>query len=163
MSSACDTENYNVSPLSDSYPSLQPTAPTAEFPEASSTHTTSIHIKRYGHGVGHAGKTNVITAEKINALICGFLVHFFNHMGKEISCENLKSKTTEDIISIGSFIEVLVLNQYVIVRKILTGYQKEARGKRGLVTAQSNANLSPLARFLLSRWQGQASRDLNPR
>ncbi|KAH9802566.1 protein kinase domain-containing protein [Citrus sinensis] len=26
----------------------------------------------------------------------------------------------------------------------------------------SNANLSPLARFLLSRWQGQASRDLNP-
>ncbi|XP_059662670.1 uncharacterized protein LOC132308569 isoform X2 [Cornus florida] len=26
----------------------------------------------------------------------------------------------------------------------------------------SNANLSPLARFLLSRWQGQVSRDLNP-
>lgn len=26
----------------------------------------------------------------------------------------------------------------------------------------SNANLSPLARFLLSRWQGHASRDLNP-
>ncbi|KAG6634450.1 hypothetical protein CIPAW_12G120000 [Carya illinoinensis] len=26
----------------------------------------------------------------------------------------------------------------------------------------SNANLSPLARFLLSRWQGQASRDLHP-
>ncbi|GKA71640.1 hypothetical protein Tco_0777779 [Tanacetum coccineum] len=99
----------------------------SEFPEASSTHTTSIHIKRYGHGV------------------------------------DLKSKTTEDIISIGSFIEVLVLNQYVLVRKILSGYQKEARGKRGLVTAQSNANLSPLARFLLSRWQGQASRDLNPR
>ncbi|KAG4987089.1 hypothetical protein AAZX31_12G214600 [Glycine max] len=26
----------------------------------------------------------------------------------------------------------------------------------------SNSNLSPLARFLLSRWQGQTSRDLNP-
>ncbi|XP_062169892.1 uncharacterized protein LOC133875700 isoform X2 [Alnus glutinosa] len=26
----------------------------------------------------------------------------------------------------------------------------------------SNSNLSPLARFLLSRWQGQVSRDLNP-
>ncbi|KAA8523931.1 hypothetical protein F0562_010354 [Nyssa sinensis] len=26
----------------------------------------------------------------------------------------------------------------------------------------SNANLSSLARFLLSRWQGQVSRDLNP-
>ncbi|GKD86448.1 hypothetical protein Tco_1357602, partial [Tanacetum coccineum] len=31
----------------------------------------------------------------------------------------LKSKTIEDIISIGSFIEVLVLNNYVLVRKIL--------------------------------------------
>ncbi|GKG04246.1 hypothetical protein Tco_0314633, partial [Tanacetum coccineum] len=27
MSSACDTENYNVSPLSDSYPGLQPNHP----------------------------------------------------------------------------------------------------------------------------------------
>ncbi|GKB45911.1 hypothetical protein Tco_0896664 [Tanacetum coccineum] len=32
----------------------------------------------------------------------------------------LKSKTTEDIISIGSFVEVLVLNQYVFVKKILS-------------------------------------------
>ncbi|GJW57970.1 hypothetical protein Tco_0104701 [Tanacetum coccineum] len=32
---------------------------------------------------------------------------------------DLKSKTTEDIISIGNFMEVLVLNQYVLVRKIL--------------------------------------------
>ncbi|GKB35135.1 ribonuclease H-like domain-containing protein [Tanacetum coccineum] len=32
---------------------------------------------------------------------------------------DLKSKTTEDIISIGSFVEVLVLNQYVLARKIL--------------------------------------------
>ncbi|GJS67369.1 hypothetical protein Tco_0681933 [Tanacetum coccineum] len=31
----------------------------------------------------------------------------------------LKSKATEDIISIGSFMEVLVLNKYVLVRKIL--------------------------------------------
>nr|GEV66630.1 hypothetical protein [Tanacetum cinerariifolium] len=34
-----------------------------------------------------------------------------------VSPNDLKSKTTEDIISIGSFVEVLVLNQYVIVRK----------------------------------------------
>ncbi|GJZ80692.1 hypothetical protein Tco_0645686 [Tanacetum coccineum] len=107
---------------------------------------------------GHAGKTNVITAEKISALTCGFWVHFFNHMGEEISCESkyalfefpggrvvrriiqawedalliqlmyykddscwsadLKSKTTKDIISIGSFMEVLVLIPYVLVRKI---------------------------------------------
>ncbi|GKB92141.1 hypothetical protein Tco_0964413 [Tanacetum coccineum] len=33
--------------------------------------------------------------------------------------EDLKSKTTEDIISIESFMKVLVLNQYVLVRKKL--------------------------------------------
>ncbi|GJY09052.1 hypothetical protein Tco_0377237 [Tanacetum coccineum] len=33
----------------------------------------------------------------------------------------LKSKTTEDIISIGSFMEVIVLNHYVLVRKIISG------------------------------------------
>ncbi|GJY22469.1 retrovirus-related pol polyprotein from transposon TNT 1-94, partial [Tanacetum coccineum] len=32
---------------------------------------------------------------------------------------DLKSKTTEDIITIRSFMEVLILNQYVLVRKIL--------------------------------------------
>nr|GEY28405.1 hypothetical protein [Tanacetum cinerariifolium] len=37
----------------------------------------------------HAGKTNVITAEKISALTCGFWVHFFNHMGEDISCERV--------------------------------------------------------------------------
>ncbi|GJU13051.1 transport protein Sec23-like protein [Tanacetum coccineum] len=35
---------------------------------------------------------------------------------------NLKSKTTEDINSIGSFMEVLVLNHYVLVRKILNHF-----------------------------------------
>ncbi|GJR34273.1 hypothetical protein Tco_1209957 [Tanacetum coccineum] len=30
-----------------------------------------------------------------------------------------RSKATKDIISIGSFVEVLVLNHYVLVRKIL--------------------------------------------
>ncbi|GJV59727.1 hypothetical protein Tco_1465827 [Tanacetum coccineum] len=35
---------------------------------------------------------------------------------------DLKSKTTKDIISIGSFIEVLVLNNYVLVRKILVSH-----------------------------------------
>ncbi|GJZ18007.1 hypothetical protein Tco_0554130, partial [Tanacetum coccineum] len=40
---------------------------------------------------------------------------------KDDSCwsADLKSKATEDIISIGSFMEVLVLNHYVLVRKIL--------------------------------------------
>ncbi|GJT03280.1 hypothetical protein Tco_0824449, partial [Tanacetum coccineum] len=39
---------------------------------------------------------------------------------KDDSCwsVDLKSKATEDIISIGSFLEALVLNHYVLVRKI---------------------------------------------
>lgn len=39
-----------------------------------------------------------------------------------------------------------------------TNHQKKQPNKE----LNSNANLSPLARFLLSRWQGQVSRDLNP-
>ncbi|GJZ46332.1 hypothetical protein Tco_0593928 [Tanacetum coccineum] len=46
---------------------------------------------------GHARKTNVITAEKISALICGFWVHFFIQMGEEISCENLLAKIGHEI------------------------------------------------------------------
>lgn len=41
----------------------------------------------------------------------------------------------------------------------------EAEGKKKQQQAKelhSNPNLSPLAKFLLSRWHGQASRDLNP-
>ncbi|GJV35503.1 hypothetical protein Tco_1407980 [Tanacetum coccineum] len=40
---------------------------------------------------------------------------------KDDSCwsADLKSNTTEDVISIGSFMEVLVLNHYVLVRKLL--------------------------------------------
>nr|GEY84783.1 reverse transcriptase domain-containing protein [Tanacetum cinerariifolium] len=52
--------------------------------------TKRIHdskIKNHVFSVGHARKTNVITVEKINALTCGFWMHFFNHMGEEISCE----------------------------------------------------------------------------
>ncbi|WOH05915.1 hypothetical protein DCAR_0625338 [Daucus carota subsp. sativus] len=38
----------------------------------------------------------------------------------------------------------------------------DSRKKQQNKDANQNSNLSPLARFLLSRWQGQASRDLNP-
>ncbi|GKA56909.1 hypothetical protein Tco_0755981 [Tanacetum coccineum] len=49
---------------------------------------------------------------------------------KDDSCwsADLKSNTTtEDVISIGSFMEVLVLNHYVLVRKLLHGYYKERK------------------------------------
>ncbi|PON81840.1 Serine/threonine protein kinase [Trema orientale] len=40
--------------------------------------------------------------------------------------------------------------------------EAENRKKQQNKEGHSNANLSSLARFLLSRWQGQVSRDLNP-
>ncbi|GJV70584.1 hypothetical protein Tco_1490579 [Tanacetum coccineum] len=58
---------------------------------------------------------------------------------------DLKSKTTEDIISIGSFIEVLVLNHYVLVRKIFTscGYREGNRhlhaGREGVSIFKRNS------------------------
>ncbi|KAI3789597.1 hypothetical protein L2E82_02397 [Cichorium intybus] len=42
-----------------------------------------------------------------------------------------------------------------------TNAEVESKKKQANKDAQSNANISPLARFLLSRWQGQTSRDLN--
>ncbi|KAK6934240.1 Protein kinase domain [Dillenia turbinata] len=43
-----------------------------------------------------------------------------------------------------------------------TSAETENRKKQQGKEFQSNANMSPLARFLLSRWQGQVSRDLRP-
>ncbi|KAJ1442402.1 Protein kinase domain [Sesbania bispinosa] len=40
--------------------------------------------------------------------------------------------------------------------------EPDNRKKQQNKEAHSNSSLSPLARFLLSRWQGQTSRDLNP-
>ncbi|GKB64836.1 hypothetical protein Tco_0921022 [Tanacetum coccineum] len=36
--------------------------------------------------LGHSGKTNVFTAEKISVLSCYFPVRYSNHIGEEISC-----------------------------------------------------------------------------
>ncbi|KAK6946697.1 Protein kinase domain [Dillenia turbinata] len=43
-----------------------------------------------------------------------------------------------------------------------TSAETENRKRQQGKEFQSNANMSPLARFLLSRWQGQVSRDLHP-
>ncbi|GJW93930.1 hypothetical protein Tco_0173602 [Tanacetum coccineum] len=55
----------------------------------------------------------------------GYLIRAYYNISstkyyKDDSCwsADLKSNTTEDIISIGSFMEVLVLNHYVLVRKL---------------------------------------------
>ncbi|KAK4420381.1 Serine/threonine-protein kinase [Sesamum alatum] len=53
--------------------------------------------------------------------------------------------------------------QELAARIFVKGKIEEADGKRKQPGKElsSNANMSPLARFLLSRWQGHASRDLN--
>ncbi|GJX11700.1 hypothetical protein Tco_0201559 [Tanacetum coccineum] len=62
----------------------------------------------------------------LNQKCMGYLVRAYYSISptkyyKDDSCwsANLKSNTTEDVIGIGSFMEVLVLNHYVLVRKIL--------------------------------------------
>ncbi|GJW61057.1 hypothetical protein Tco_0110392 [Tanacetum coccineum] len=62
----------------------------------------------------------------LNQKFMGYLVHAYYSISptryyKDDSCwsVDLKSNTTEDVISIRSFMEVLVLNHYVPVRKIL--------------------------------------------
>ncbi|GKD12301.1 hypothetical protein Tco_1196708, partial [Tanacetum coccineum] len=90
----------------------------------------------------HSRKTNVRTAKKINVLTLGFWFIIPTTWGKGCKKQFMmikeliqklrddqkcmkkfepssRSKATEGIISIGSFVEVLVLNHYVLVRKIL--------------------------------------------
>ncbi|GJX96056.1 hypothetical protein Tco_0351854 [Tanacetum coccineum] len=62
----------------------------------------------------------------------GYLVHAYYSISpiryyKDDPCwsADLKSKTIEDIISIGSFMEVLVLNQYVLFRNIFGSVEKD--------------------------------------
>ncbi|GJW71099.1 hypothetical protein Tco_0128016 [Tanacetum coccineum] len=62
--------------------------------------------------LGHVGKNKCSNRRNISALHSAFWCISSGQWG------NLKSKTTEDIISIGSFMEVLVLNPCVLVKKI---------------------------------------------
>nr|GEZ20935.1 hypothetical protein [Tanacetum cinerariifolium] len=96
----------------------------------------------------------------LNQKCIGYLVHAYYSISptrcyKDDPCWSidLKSKATEDIISIGSFLEVLVLNHYVLVRKILENvdcheliwedfayqidYRKEKRSRRKKTTDES--------------------------
>ena len=49
-----------------------------------------------------------------------------------------------------------------LLKKELLSVEADNRKKQQSKDLHSNSNLSPLARFLLSRWHGQVSRDLNP-
>nr|GEV55855.1 MAK10-like protein [Tanacetum cinerariifolium] len=58
--------------------------------------------------------------------------------------ENLKSKTTEDIISNKSFMEVLVLNHYVLVKKVLDYSKPSYEGYMITIELPVGNNVVPL-------------------
>nr|GEW31178.1 ribonuclease H-like domain-containing protein [Tanacetum cinerariifolium] len=72
------------------------------------------------------GRRKLIQKLLIDQKCMGYLVHSCNIISPTRYYKDdprwstdLKSKTTKDIISIGSFVEVLVLNQYVLSKKII--------------------------------------------
>ncbi|GJZ31780.1 retrovirus-related pol polyprotein from transposon TNT 1-94 [Tanacetum coccineum] len=81
---------------------------------------------------------------------------------KDDSCwsVDLKSKATEDIISIGSFVEVLVLNHYVLVRKIFEDLGKlQPTADIGIFVGYAPSKKGPAPTFLML---GQISSGLVP-
>lgn len=88
---------------------------------------------------------------------------------KSGSCELFVSKLLEQLGSSkeSSFKELRELATNVFTKKTTAAEEKEnsnikEAAEKKNQTAELSANLSPLARFLITRWQSQASRDLNP-
>ncbi|BFG24704.1 hypothetical protein CerSpe_109780 [Prunus speciosa] len=88
------------------------------------------------------------------------------------SSEVFVSKLLQRLASSNSSKESSLKDLQVLAARIFTkgktaseetqNTKAEDKKKQQKKEFQSNANISPLARFLLSRWQGQVSRDLNP-
>lgn len=88
---------------------------------------------------------------------------------KSGSCELFVSKLLEQLGSSkdSSFKGLRELATNVFTKKTTAAEEKEnsnikEAAEKKNQTAELSANLSPLARFLITRWQSQASRDLNP-
>ncbi|GJW59290.1 hypothetical protein Tco_0106021 [Tanacetum coccineum] len=88
---------------------------------------------------------------------------------KDDSCwsEDLKSKATKDIISIGNFMEVLGLNHYVLVRKIFVNPKDTSNAViilviKSVVAALLNLNngLSSLLNILTVRFSPTLKKSL---
>ncbi|XP_050370938.1 uncharacterized protein LOC126788948 [Argentina anserina] len=89
-------------------------------------------------------------------------------------CEVLVSKLLQRLASSNSSNETSLKDLHDLAARIFskgkttsgemqnTNTEADNRKRQQNKEFQSNANISPLARFLLSRWQGQVSRDLNP-
>ncbi|KAJ6752041.1 hypothetical protein OIU85_002461 [Salix viminalis] len=94
--------------------------------------------------VFHAVTNSFVNMERVKPGSCDiFCQKFASAVGKELAARLLsKCKTTPEETQNGNT-------------------DADSMKKQPTKEFNSNANLSPLARFLLSRWQGQASRDVN--
>ncbi|KAC9170978.1 hypothetical protein E3N88_46264 [Mikania micrantha] len=89
---------------------------------------------------------------------CEFLVTRILHRlasSKEPSLKDLQE------VAIRGFSKDRKATEPENVSNVNTNAEPDNKKKQPNKESQSNANLGPLARFLLSRWQGQSSRDLN--
>ncbi|GJV92657.1 hypothetical protein Tco_1540470 [Tanacetum coccineum] len=100
----------------------------------------------------------------------GYFVRAFYNISptryyKDDSCwsVDLQSKAIEDIINIGSFLKVLVLNHYVLVRKILYIIRTSLTGFPAQSVRSSNANAldSPYLLVLNTRTSQSRQHDMS--
>ncbi|XP_044504459.1 germinal center kinase 1 [Mangifera indica] len=99
--------------------------------------------------------SSLINMERIKPGSCDVLVRKLLQQlasSKESSMKDLRE------------LAALIFTKSKTTSELTQNVNSEADNKKKQQTKElpSNANLSPLARFLLSRWQGQAFRDLNP-
>ncbi|KAL8167308.1 hypothetical protein V2J09_008807 [Rumex salicifolius] len=102
-------------------------------------------------GSARAVVNALIEMERLNPGSCDFLLsRVFQRLGssKELSVKDLKE------LAIHTFSRVSKASENLIA-------EAEAKKKQQNKELNSNSNLSPFTRFLLSRWRGQASRELN--
>ncbi|XP_043701610.1 germinal center kinase 1 isoform X2 [Telopea speciosissima] len=78
------------------------------------------------------------------------------------SCEILVSSSSESSLKDLQELAAHIFMKCKIANEAENANAETDRRKQQIVELPENPNLSPLARFLLARWQGQVSRDLNP-
>ncbi|PIA35176.1 hypothetical protein AQUCO_03600083v1 [Aquilegia coerulea] len=128
---------------------------------AASPTLSSLLIPSMKEAVGDESEGSVVRA-LVDSLV------YLERM-KPGSCETIVSKLLQRLgSSKESSLEGLqelasrVFTKNIAVPVETENANVEAMNKKKQAELSANANLSPLAKFLLTRWQGQVARDLNP-
>ncbi|XP_042480982.1 serine/threonine-protein kinase OSR1-like isoform X2 [Macadamia integrifolia] len=99
--------------------------------------------------------------EEIGARVVADSLMDLEHM-KPGSCEFLVSSSRESSVKDLQELATHIFTTCKISNETENANAESDRRKQQVVELSENPNLSPLARFLLARWQGQVSSDLNP-